>query len=123
MQRRRFLEAAGRAAALSFSLLVAGCSSLTRRDRTARELLNDIEAMRARDYSETGVCMLLTGENLVSGVTRRQDLGGSRLARLLDRYVRRLEVARPDATADDVAAVVELVAEEDFRAAGQEASS
>ena len=62
--------------------------------------------------------MLLTGEDRAQSVSRKQDLGGTRLAATLDEYARLYGAEHPAATEDDVAALVELIAHRDFEAGG-----
>ena len=106
--------------ALAGSGLLTACASIAARtDGTAAALLREIDRLRRRDYGETGVSMLLAGENLPSPVSRRRDLGGARLAEKLERNASLLLEVRPDAGPGDVAALVEVLAEADFVNGGE----
>lgn len=124
IRRRDILEFATRWLTLAGSGLLAACASTAKPSAGGSEaLLVEIDRLRSRDYGETGVSMLLAGENLPSSVSRRRDLGGARLAARLERYASLLLDARPDARAGDVAALVEVIAEQDFSNQGEESRS
>ena len=120
MRRREFLDRLYRLSMLLGTASWFGGCATGRGGDAGENLLRDIDSLRGRDYSEVGVCMLLTGENVPGSVTHRQDLGGSRLAAVLDRYARLFAEARADAGDDDVAALVELIAQRDFAAGGDD---
>lgn len=124
INRRKLLKFAARSLALVCSGLLTACARAARRPvDNRRALLGEIGRLRSRDYGETGVSMLLAGENLPSAVSRHRDLGGTRLAARLERYAALLLEARPDAGAGDVAALVEVIADEDFAIPGEVSGS
>ena len=121
MKRRDILIGTWRWMLVGAASWLGACRSTAYRpDDGTDALQDDVQVLRGRDYSEVGVCMLLTGENLQTAVASKQDLGGRRLAQVLGRYARTFIAAKPDAEEDDVAALVELVADRDFQAGGRE---
>jgi len=121
VRRREILVGAWRWMLVGAASWIGACRNTGYRHGDDPEvLLQDIAELQGRDYSEVGVCMLLTGENLQTEVASKSDLGGRRLAQVLGRYARAFVTARPDADESNVAALVELVAERDFQAGGEE---
>lgn len=118
MRRREFLNKACRPVLPGIASWLGGCAAPGGRYDEAQALRAHVDRLRSRDYSEVGVNMLLTGENLPASVHREQDMGGLALSRALNRYARFLTTAKPEASEDDVAALVELIAERDFTAGG-----
>ena len=119
-KRRKRLALGVRWLTLAGSGLLAACAPSPRRPvDDPRALLREVNRLRSRDYGETGVSMLLADENLPSSVSRRRDLGGVRLAARFERFASLLLDVRPDAGVGDVAAQVEVIAEQDFSSQGE----
>ena len=101
---------------------LTGCSrAVTRQAAHSQEhILRDIEALQARDYSEVGVSMILACENLGDEQPLAANPADGHMHEAFTHYADMFLEQRPDASEDDVAAIVELVAHKDFQAGGQE---
>jgi hypothetical protein len=101
-----------------------GWSNAHARQRSEREedaatLLRDIAKLRGRDYSETGVSMIIACEDLTRDGTGLPDARDTHVAAAFDHYTALFLEAHPDASADDVAAIVEFIADRDFASGGR----
>ena len=114
ISRRSFIFTVLQPAWLALAGSLSACANRLRSVSGSEALIQNIETLRSRDYGETGVSMVLVGEDIRRDVTRSADLGGIRLAERLRRYAQLFEQARPEAGEGDVAALVEVIAHEDF---------
>ncbi len=78
--------------------------------------LADMERLGNRDYKEIGVPMFLVAEDLTGGAQPRAagDGSGRILAMLLAEGVQALRTRRPDLDADDIARLIEALADRHF---------
>ena len=121
IDRRQFIHRI-RDSLLVVSAALVGCTrALTKSSADdPQRLIDTIESLRARDYSETGVSMILACENLADNSPLPTDTDGGHAYEAFTRYADMFLEQRPDASEDDVAAIIELVAHKDFWAGGQE---
>lgn len=86
----------------------------------ARELLQEISRAETRAYSEEGIPVLLFGENLarddaaLSRTRATPDPTRAQLAATFQRWAEVLPRVRPEVTEDDVAKLIEILADRDF---------
>ena len=121
IDRRQFIHRI-RDGLLVVGAALTGCSRAVKREsaRGQEHILQDIEALRARDYSEVGVSMVLACENLADEQPLATNPADRHVYNAFTLYVDMFLEQRPDASEDDVAAIIELVAHKDFWAGGRE---
>jgi hypothetical protein len=90
-----------------------------------RQLLEDFSRVGSRTYSEEGIAVFLVGENLAGPdrdrlpvVPASRDTSPARLAAAFREYASALLRVRPDATEEDVATLVEVLADRAFGKSG-----
>ena len=87
-------------------------------------LQQDLERLSGRVYSEEGIPMVLACENLVPSQTTSTAFVPTALNRNLSSAFRRdtntFEHMKPDASAADIAKIIEMLADRDFSAGGLE---
>ena len=78
--------------------------------------LADMERLGSRDYKEIGVPMFLVAEDLTEGASARgnADASGRILAMLLAEGAEALRRRRPELGADDIAQLIEQIADRHF---------
>jgi hypothetical protein len=90
-----------------------------RQERDAATLLRDIAELRGRNYSETGVSMIVACEDLTRDGVGLPNAWDTHIAAAFGYYTTLFLEAHPDASADDVAAIVEFIADRDFATGGR----
>ena len=90
----------------------------SRREMDAATMVRDIARLRGRDYSETGVSMIIACEDRIRNGKGLPDARDAHIAAAFDYYAALFLEANPDASADDVAAIVEFIADRDFATGG-----
>jgi hypothetical protein len=85
-------------------------------DEEVDERLADMERLGQRDYKEIGVPMFLVAEDLSGGARPRPapDTSGRILAMLLAEGVEALRRRRPELGAEDIARLIEQIADRHF---------
>jgi len=121
IDRRKFIHRI-RDGLLVVGVALAGCGRVLKGPAANEQerLFRDIEALRARDYSEVGVSMILACENLAGDQPPAAHPENTQMYEAFSRYAEMFVEQKPDASEDDVAALVELVADRDFTAGGRE---
>jgi hypothetical protein len=85
-------------------------------DQEVEARLADMERLGSRDYKEIGVPMFLVAEDLTGGPPHKSpdDGSGRILAMLLAEGAAALRSRRPDLSADDIARLIEALADRHF---------
>lgn len=126
MNRRKAVITLGAARLLGF--IFPSAAALAEQEAAAGGLAKELEQLGTRVYSEEGIPMFLVCENVAekgqsgskqhTALTKLNEVVASAFRRYASEWTR----TRPNASAADVAKIVELLAHRDFAAGGREKS-